>query len=243
MSKKIDLLNKQFNQLTVVRETEKRNAGGSILWECKCSCGNITYASSTELKNGHKKSCGCLQKEKASEIGKKNLIDITGQKFGKLTVLNKLSSKKTHNGSTKIFWICKCDCGNKYIAEGNALKSGNTQSCGCIKSLGEQKIAQILSEYNIPFEREKIFDGTLYRYDFFVNNQYVIEYDGKQHFQDYSWGNEKHTKEESQQKDLEKNLYCKSKNIPIIRIPYTHFNGIIIDDLLIETSKFLLDML
>ena len=242
MPKSIDLTNKQFNYLTVIEKTEKRNACGSILWKCKCNCGNFTLASSTELKNNHKKSCGCLQKKKASEIGKNNLIDISGQKFGRLLVLKKIASKKTNNGSTKIFWLCKCDCGNTSIVEGNSLKQGNTKSCGCIKSLGEQKIASILSEYNIPFIREKMFPGASYRYDFFVDGRYVIEYDGKQHFEDFSWGNKLQSKEVSYQRDIDKNLFCHKLNIPIIRIPYTHYNNIVINDLLIETSNFIVKL-
>ena len=135
----------------------------------------------------------------SAKIGRNNLIDITGQKFGKLEVIKKVGSKKTPSGATKIFWSCKCESGNSCIVEGNALKSGNTKSCGCVKSFGEQKIASILEEYNIPFKREKIFDpNTKYRYDFYVNNEYVIEYDGKQHFQDTSWGNDKYSIEFSQ---------------------------------------------
>lgn len=240
MPRKIDLIGQHFNQLTVIKETDKRNASGCILWECKCSCGNITYAASTELKNGHKKSCGCLQKIKAGEIGRNNLIDISGKKFGKLTVIKKMYSKKTTNNSTKIYWLCQCDCGQSKIIEGNALKQGNTTSCGCIKSLGEQKIANILNDYNISYVREKIFQGTSFRYDFYVNNEYIIEYDGIQHFQDYSWGDKYNTKEKSQKRDMEKNLYCQKNNIPIIRIPYTHFDNINIQDLLLETSHFII---
>ena len=72
----------------------------------------------------------------SAKIGRNNLIDITGQKFGKLEVIKKVGSKKTSSGATKIFWSCKCECGNSCIVEGNALKSGNTKSCGCVKSFG-----------------------------------------------------------------------------------------------------------
>ena len=147
---------------------------------------------------------------------------------------------KTDN-SRRTYWKCKCDCGNFYIANGHQLKNQTLQSCGCLKSVGEQKIASILQEHNILFEREKIFsDFKPYRYDFYVNKSYIIEYDGKQHFQDYSWGNEKHSKEETQKKDLLKNQYCFKNQIPIIRIPYTHLNTIRLTDLLIETSPFLI---
>ena len=77
-------------------------------------------------------------------------------------------TKKNPNGSTKSYWKCKCDCGNTIIVSGNSLQQENTKSCGCIKSLGEQKIAEILRDAKIPFVKEKIFYGTLFRYDFFI---------------------------------------------------------------------------
>ena len=143
------------------------------------------------------------------------------------------------SGSTKIYWLCECDCGNTCIVEGNSLRTGNTKSCGCVKSFGEQKIAELLRQYGISFEKEKIFDyDTLYRYDFYVNNNYIIEYDGKQHFENYSWGSKEYSLDTSQIRDQEKNLYCFKNNIPIIRIPYTHYSKINIEDLLLETSQF-----
>ena len=138
-------------------------------------------------------------------------------------------------------WNCKCSCGAFTTVRGQSLKSGNTNSCGCIKSLGEQKIAKMLFDANIPYIREFIFsDFKPYRFDFFVDNKYVIEYDGKQHFENCSWGGSEYLLEDNQKRDNLKNCYCFQKNIPIIRIPYTHFNDLTIKDLLIETSDFIL---
>lgn len=240
MGRKIDLTGQTFNKLTVIQETKQRDHRGGVLWECQCICGNTTLCSSSDLRSGHKKSCGCLQKEHAKEIGRNNLIDLTGQVFGLLTVIEKDHTAKTANGSTKVYWKCHCECGNDTIIEGNSLKTGNTKSCGCIKSLGEQKVAQLLRDANIPFQKEKIFPQTNFRYDFYVNNQYIIEYDGKQHFQDSKWGNTIHTKEQQQERDALKNQYCFTNNIPIIRIPYTHYEQLKLSDLLLETSPFLL---
>lgn len=239
MGKKIDLTNHIFNKLTVLKETPKRDRTGGIIWLCKCECGSLTEASGSDLRSGHKKSCGCLQKEAAANIGKNNLIDLSGKKYGLLTVIGKQYSKKTDNGSTKIYWKCKCDCGNEIIVEGNSLKQNNTKSCGCIKSFGEQKIAALLKEANLSFEKEKKFQNSLYRFDFFVENKYIIEYDGKQHYQNYSWGSELHSLEESQKRDAEKNNLCHQMNIPIIRIPYYHYNDLELKDLLLETSTFI----
>ena len=240
MPRKINLVNQVFNRLTVLEDSKQRSKSGSVLWKCQCECGNITLSTGSELKSGHKKSCGCLHKEQITELGKQNLINLSGQKFDKLTVLEKVSSKKSPSGTTKIFWLCKCDCGNQCIIEGNALKTGNTRSCGCIKSFGEQKIISLLQQYGIPFEKEKYLNPkSQYRYDFYVNDSYIIEYDGKQHFQDYSWGSESHSLIESQKRDMEKNEFCWTNNIPIIRIPYTHYNKLTIEDLLLETSTFI----
>jgi hypothetical protein len=54
------------------------------------------------------------------------LKDITGQKFGRLTVL-----KRVENIRTAAAWLCKCDCGNEVVVVGNKLRSGHTQSCTC----------------------------------------------------------------------------------------------------------------
>lgn len=239
MGKKLDLTNQKFGKLIVIKDSNKRDSSGCVIWECQCDCGNVTYASSGALRSGHKQSCGCKNKEQIQQVGQNNLIDITGQKFGKLTVIERDYTIKKDN---RIFWKCQCDCGNIYIANGHSLRQGNLQSCGCLKSKGEEKIAFLLQTANINYEREKIFsDFSPYRFDFYVNNQYIIEYDGKQHFQNYSWGKEIHTLQETQERDKMKNKYCFQKNIPIIRIPYTHLNKLTLSDLLLETTSFIIN--
>jgi hypothetical protein len=55
-------------------------------------------------------------------------IDLTGQRFGRLTVLKRIQLQK----STR--WLCQCDCGDTLdVAHGN-LRSGCSQSCGCLRS-------------------------------------------------------------------------------------------------------------
>ena len=58
------------------------------------------------------------------------LIDLTGQKFGKLTVLECLG--KINPNNKEYYWRCQCDCGNIKNIAGNSLRSGNTRSCGCL---------------------------------------------------------------------------------------------------------------
>lgn len=58
-------------------------------------------------------------------------IDLTGQRFGRLVVIEKDIEKSKARGKT--FWICKCDCGNtKSIHSVDLLRKGGTRSCGCL---------------------------------------------------------------------------------------------------------------
>ena len=55
-------------------------------------------------------------------------IDLTGQKFGRLTVI-----KRAENKGKRVAWLCKCECGNEIVIIGGNLKNGSTKSCGCYK--------------------------------------------------------------------------------------------------------------
>lgn len=59
--------------------------------------------------------------------GHHQYLDITGQKYGRLTVISFHSREKSY---TK--WLCKCECGNQTITAMNYLRTGKTKSCGCI---------------------------------------------------------------------------------------------------------------
>jgi hypothetical protein len=63
--------------------------------------------------------------------------DLTGQKFGKLQVIERT---KSHNNKVK--WRCICECGKSTVAESYLLKKGYTKSCGCLKS-------EVLKERNM----------------------------------------------------------------------------------------------
>lgn len=65
---------------------------------------------------------------------KGQVIDLTGQRFGKLVVIKRASDIVYKNGSYTTAWECQCDCGNKTIVAGGQLKKKihGTKSCGCI---------------------------------------------------------------------------------------------------------------
>lgn len=119
MSNSSDLTGQIFNRLTVIEKDTSRKGG---YWICQCECGNKKSIAGRHLRSGVTKSCGCLQREKAQ---KQNLIDLTGQQFGRLTVLEKDLSKK------ETCWICRCECGQIKSINGANLRKGATKSCGC----------------------------------------------------------------------------------------------------------------
>ena len=81
------------------------------------------------------------------------LVDITGQKFGKLTVLKKVEKPK-HLKKNETFWLCKCDCGNEKVIRGYSLKVGNTTSCGCY--FQEKMSTHKLSKHPLYYIRRSI---------------------------------------------------------------------------------------
>lgn len=230
-------IGQKFGRLTILEQAESIYMGGKKrgAFKCKCECGNEIIVLREKLLSGNTRSCGCLKQEMYNQ----NQLDLTNQKFGKLTVLYK-TSKRTNDRC--IIWHCKCECGNECDVAGHSLKRGNTTSCGCVNSKGEQKIISLLQSNNIPFIKEKIFDELApLRFDFWIDNTYIIEFDGIQHFQtkNSGWDTQEHLLN-LQKNDKIKNQYCFEHNIPIIRIPYTHLKDICIEDLIPETSQFLL---
>lgn len=225
----------KYGRLLVIAKTQKKGKDGSYYWKCKCDCGKEIVVNGVSLRQGTTLSCGCLNKEIHQNIGKKYIIDETGKKYGKLTVIKYIGHINSGTG-----WLCRCDCGNEKIISGHSLRSGTSKSCGCVKSKGEEDIIQILQKNNISFETEKIIniDNKNLRFDFYINN-YFIEFDGKQHFQYSNKGwNTKEKFELTRKYDLIKNKYCFNNNIPLIRIPYDV--DYTIDDLKLETTRFLL---
>lgn len=70
MRKIIDLTGQRFGRLTVIKFAETKNH--TLYWKCKCDCGNIKIIAGNDLKSKKIKSCGCLRKEKASNLNKKH---------------------------------------------------------------------------------------------------------------------------------------------------------------------------
>lgn len=59
-------------------------------------------------------------------------IDLTGEKFGRLTVIKRVESHIEPSGGRRTMWLCKCTCGNTKIIGARELTRGYTKSCGCL---------------------------------------------------------------------------------------------------------------
>ena len=224
-TQRVNLIGQTFGELTVLSIYQKgfhrNNNNYETKWLCKCSCGQYVIRKGSTLRKNVYHHCGC-------KTGKDNFKDITGQRFGKLTVI-KVAGKNKQG----YLWECLCDCGTIKIISGISLRRGATNSCGCLNSKNNLIIKNLLIENKIFFEDEYIILNK-YKMDFFINNQYMLEYDGEGHFfQVGNWNFEK-----QHQYDLIKNKYCFDNNIPLIRIPYDA--EYTIDDLKLETTRFLL---
>lgn len=126
MGKKKDLTGQTFGYLSVIKYIGN-NKHNKALWLCKClNCYNFKIALSSNLINKKTMSCGCYRREKLSKNRKDNLV---GQKFGRLTVVKEVRKA----GVKQLFWLCECSCGGETITTGSRLKSGATQSCGCLQ--------------------------------------------------------------------------------------------------------------
>ena len=193
---------------------------------------NVTRGMITKLWHDNNKLGKELNNIKTTEI------DLTNQTFNKWTVLSK-SDERSTNGNIK--WLCKCECGVIKLVDSAALRNGTSMSCGNHKNIskGNTKITELLLQANIPFEIEKTFptckDKQCLPFDFFVNNSYLIEYDGSHHYEQ----NTKFDYEYTHNHDLIKSKWCKENNIPLIRIPYTHYKDLNLQDLILSTSNFI----
>lgn len=71
------------------------------------------------------------------------LIDLKGQRFGRLLVLRQEQTRKR-----RAYWLCRCDCGTEKILSASALRYGSTRSCGCLrKDISRARATKIDGHY------------------------------------------------------------------------------------------------
>ncbi len=97
MGERTTLVGKKFGMLTVIAEAPPKS---SRRYLCRCDCGAESIVTDGNLKRGITTSCGCKRKK-----------DLTGQRIGKLTVIER-SDRYGPKGAQKTrLWKCQCDCG------------------------------------------------------------------------------------------------------------------------------------
>lgn len=127
-------------------------------------------------------------------------------------------------------WKCLCkNCGRIFTTKGANVRLGYTRSCGCIHSINEQKIINMLQEHDIQFSTQYTFPdlvgigGGLLRFDFaiFENNKLkkLIEFNGLQHYivPAGSWAKSHEALIENDRRKIE---YCINNNINLKIIKY-----------------------
>jgi hypothetical protein len=117
-----DITGNRYGRLVVIKQEYVHGRKWATV---ECDCGTVKIIKSTgSLTHGCTSSCGCLRKEVTAA---KKFKDLTGQKFGRLTVI-----KQDANLKTRVRWKCKCDCGQIVSKLACTLVNGGTRSCGCL---------------------------------------------------------------------------------------------------------------
>ena len=91
---------------------------------CLCDCGNEKVIPVKSFRTMRTQSCGCLRRETTAKLHLKPVLP--GTPFGRLKVLE-------WNPSTPWRALCVCACGNRVVVDPKKLRSGHTQSCGCLQ--------------------------------------------------------------------------------------------------------------
>lgn len=228
----------KFGDWTVIeRDYHPTSTQHSTFWFCKCGiCGNTYSVSRDSLIRGQSGCCNKCKGEKIRQkLIEKDLVSWRkGDRFGLLEIIDRAEPKGKHT-----YVKCKCDCGNIVNIRLEHLRGqghNHTISCGCAsQSSGEIKLTQLLKQANIDFQTQyRIQEFNICApFDFAIFNNGkllgLIEYDGQQHFEPVEfWGGEKQLKNQ-QERDKNKNDWCKNNNIRLIRIPYTDYDKITVE--------------
>lgn len=216
------------SRITVINKAP--NQGKHTAWNCLCDCGTPIIIRGDQLRSGVAKSCGCLFREISAEkcrrVGRNNegraaahRKDLTNQVFDRLTVIEYYGTIRDRG-----HWKCLCECGEETVVAANHLLSGHTKSCGCLTSVGEEKIKKIFIENDINYISQYGFDDLIdkkkLKFDFAIFRgqklHCLVEYQGSQHFMNMTnsaWNS-------PQEHDKMKKEYCEKNNIRLIEISY-----------------------
>ena len=85
-------------------------------------------------------------------------IDLTGQPFGRYTVIRECGRK---NG--KVAWLCRCDCGREKVVSGNHLRKGAVLSCGCLR---DEKLVARSTTHGLTTDHKRLLSSIVKHIEF-----------------------------------------------------------------------------
>lgn len=135
-----DITGKRFGRLVALWPVG-RDGRRNHVWLFRCDCGRfkpirLTNVTGLGVRSSNR-SCGCqrgINSVSAAEIGgAKKFVNLEGRKFGRLRVMEYVEKRHYPSGACSHIYRCLCRCGRVKLVTGEALKSGNTKSCGCLR--------------------------------------------------------------------------------------------------------------
>ena len=139
------LVGNRYGKLTVIEQVES-SSRGQRRYRCICDCGGTIIAFAGNLKSGHTTSCGCNKSP-----------DLTGQVFGKLTVVSRSDKRNSRGARTTPMWECECECGAITYKATDTLKNLDQSMCAtCAAKFAAEKAREsaadkpLRSEGNVP---------------------------------------------------------------------------------------------
>lgn len=142
----IDIINQKYGRLTVTKSVKK---SGISYYECVCDCGNIITTSSSHIRNGHTKSCGCYRNDMTSKSAKKRLC-------GKIGIY---SARYNHSISKSERLKIKMGRGNLIKQWSKNIIELNWFTCQKCKSIGGKLHAHHLDGYAKNKEKRLDYDN------------------------------------------------------------------------------------
>jgi len=126
-----DLTGKRFDKIFVIGNRQIVRRPGRqqyTVWLCQCDCGKQWNVRAAHLKKGKSEITGCLSCRKQRSYQHE---DLTGQRFGRWTILGSRQVRKSLGGWGIPTWLCRCDCGTEQRCQVSNMKLGTHKSCGC----------------------------------------------------------------------------------------------------------------
>lgn len=233
------------------------------LCRCK-ACGREVVVKGASFRAGYNKSCGCLQygdgdtkrmwdeyralksqgivppvshgkvgRPAGFKGGDNRFQDLSGKDFGFWHVIERGETRKYKRGQI-IYWKCQCRCGTIKSVPGRDLRSGASQSCGCMSNVSwlEYFTKKYLDEHGIEYMHQQSYPDLLGTggkpliYDFIVmkNGSPVaaIECQGEQHYRPIrKFGGAEKLLRQQIHDNLKRNYAVQVLNIPLFEVMYT----------------------